>query len=430
MQRGFRYKTIRVVVVLTIASVTAFMLVTLRPRAQRQERREIGRLVEVMPARAATLPMMVESYGTVTPREALKLVSEVKGQIVSLHPAFEEGGFVRRGSRLIQVDPRTYQLEVDRRRVQILQVAAELKRLAQEIRNLEASIRIARSNLDLARSEFERLKNLSISKAVSRSTLEKTEQAYLTSLDRRQALENQMALTGPAREQLAAQQDMAAVLLRQAQLDLERTNIAAPFDGWVLEKRIEVGQHVNPGEYLGRIYRDGALEVEVRIPAKDLKWLPPDFNGSPAPPARIVFGSQEGFEQTWRGRVDRMKAEMDVRTRTFQMVVVIDGSDGASRPHRRVSITPGMFVTVQIEGVKIERAFLLPRHVVHPGDVVYTLEDNRLRVKSVHIARRHKNSVYVDRGLSEGELIVTTPLSDAIEGMAVRLRDGTPKTGE
>ena len=43
-----------------------------------------------------------------------------------------------------------------------------------------------------------------------------------------------MALTGPMRDQLKAQRDMAKVLLRQAELDLERTSIVAPFIGAIV----------------------------------------------------------------------------------------------------------------------------------------------------------------------------------------------------
>ena len=245
MKKGVAFKTIRVVLVLGIALAISMLLVRFSPKAERQIPVDIGRLVEVMPVKAETLTMTVESYGTVQPREVLKLVAEVRGQIVDIHPSFKEGGFIQKGSVLIRIDPRNYQLEVERRRVQVSQAQAELRRLQQEVLNLVASIKIAKSDVALAQKEVVRLKTLSGKKVVAQTTLDQAEQRYLASLERLQGFENQLALTGPFKEQFEAQRDMAEVLLRQAGLDLERSSIVAPFNAWVLERSIEKGQHVN-----------------------------------------------------------------------------------------------------------------------------------------------------------------------------------------
>ena len=315
MKKGSTFKTIRVFVVILTAILIAAVLIILRPKAERRVPEETGRLVEVFAVRAEKVPMVIEAYGTVEPREALLLVAEVRGQIVATDPTFEEGKFVTRGTRLIQIDPRNYELEVQRRNVQILQAQAEIKRLEQEILNLQARIKIARTDFSLAESEYSRLKKLIDRKVIAQSTLDKAEQQYLASLERLQTLENQLALTGPQKEQLLAQRDMAKVTFEEAKLDLERSALLAPFDGWVLEKAIEVGQHVTVGQGMGKIYSAGELDIEVRIPVKDLKWLPADLNSDAHIEAQIFFESQ-GTQNTWKGRLARLKAEMDEKTRT------------------------------------------------------------------------------------------------------------------
>jgi multidrug efflux pump subunit AcrA (membrane-fusion protein) len=277
MKKGGLFKTIRVFVVLFIALAIAVVLVIMRPRAERQVPVDKGLLVEVAPAKAEAIQMVIESFGTVEPRESLKLVAQVRGQIVEFDPAFKEGGFVHKKTRMIQIDPRTYSLEVERRKVQIKQAEAELKSLEQQVVNLKARLKIARSDVKLAKNEYLRLKKLIDRKVIAQSQLDKTEQAYLASQERLQALNNQLALVGPQKEQLIAARDMARVMYQEAQLDLERSSIVAPFDGWVLEKAVEVGQHVNIGQQLGKIYSSGQLDIEVRIPAKDLNWLPADL---------------------------------------------------------------------------------------------------------------------------------------------------------
>ena len=204
-------------------------------------------------------------------------------------------------------------------------------------------------------------------------------------------------------------------------MDLERSAIDAPFDGWVLEKTIEVGQHVNVGKLLGSIYRSGKLDIEVRIPAKDFKWFPAGL-GSDAPVKVDVLFDNAGRSYTWSGHVARVKAMMDERTRTLPMVIEVDELATDVPQTNPFRLRPGMFVTIRIKGKQIDSAFVVPRHVVYPGDVVYTVKDNHLKVKEVNILRRYKDSVVINQGLTEGELIVRTLLSSVKDGMRVRLK--------
>jgi RND family efflux transporter MFP subunit len=421
MKKGALFKTVRVFVVLFIALVIAVVLVIMRPKAERQVPVDKGLLVEVLPAQAEDVEMVVESFGTVAPRESLRLVAQVRGQIVALDPAFKEGGFVQEKTRMIQIDPRTYRLAVERRNVQIKQAEAELKRLEQEVVNLKARMKIAGSDVKLAKNEYLRLKKLVDRKVIAQSQLDKTEQAYLASRERLQALDNQMALTDPQKEQLIAARDMARVMHQEAKLDLERSSIVAPFEGWVLEKAIEVGQYVNIGQQLGKIYSAGELDIEVRIPTKDLKWFPEDM-GQETPMLVDVVFKNAGNEHIWRGRVARIKAMMDERTRTLPMVIEIDETPATERPQNPFGLRPGMFVTIRIKGKKIQNVFVLPRYLVYPGDVVYTVKDDTLKSNMVKILRSYKDTVIIGEGLSEGALIVKSPLSSPMDGMRVRLK--------
>jgi multidrug resistance efflux pump len=422
MKKGGLFKTIRVLIVLAVSIVIAVTLIIMRPKAERQVPPQKGRLVEVFPARAENVQLLVESFGTVAPRESLKLVAQVRGPVVDISPDFKEGEFLKQGTLLIQIDPRTYSLEVTRREVQIKQSEAELKRLRQEVVNLKSRIKIAKSDVSLAKNEYLRLKKLIDRKVIAQSQLDKVEQSYLASLERLQALENQLALIGPQKEQLIAARDMAQVMFEQAKLDLERSSIEAPYDGWVLDKSIEVGQHVNIGQQMGSIYKAGELDIEVNIPTKEFKWLPPEMGNDSPVAANVVFRNT-GDKQVWKGHVARVKARMDQRTRTLPVVVEVDEGTDAAVSEGGMRLRPGMFVTIKIKGKAIDQAFVLPRHVVYPGDVVYTLANDRLKMKDVGILRTYKDSVIINEGISEGDQIIKTPLSGAVDGMKVRLKE-------
>ena len=430
MKKGALFKTVRVAVVLLLAVVIAFALVQLRPRAEKQVRTSEGRLVEVVRTRSQTLPMIVDAYGTVAPRESLKLVAEVRGQVVAMHPAFIEGGFVKSGEVLLTIDPRDYELAVRRAKVGIRLAQAELDRLAQDILNLNASLKLAKSDVDLALAEANRFKNLAGKNMTSQSVLDKADRQLLTSRERMQTLENQLAVTGPNRIRLESQLDMARVAMEQAILDLERCQIDTPFDAWVMQKAVETGQHLAVGQTVGSIYRAGAFDIEVKIPLGDLAWFPDGGGSEQGLPVEVLF-MENATPKLWHGRLARVKAALDQTTRTLPVVIEVDEpTAGDSIIQSADRLKPGMFVTVRIQGRQVENVHRLPRHLVHDGDTIYLVADERLSVRPVTILRRFKKSVLISHGLSDGELVVTTPLSDAVTGMKIRLNteDGGQRT--
>lgn len=421
MKKGVLFKTIRVAVVLLVSVTIAVVLVRLRPQAEKQDPPSNGRLVEVVSTRSQVLPMEIEAYGTVSPRESLKLVAEVRGQVVAMHPSFIEGGFVKSGDVLLNIDPRDYELAVRRANVGIRQARAELDRLEQGVLNLNASLKLARLDVDLARAEVNRLRKLAGKDMTSQSVLDKADRQYLTSRERVQSLENQMAVTSPNRIRLQSQLEMARVTMEQAVLDLERSRIEAPFHAWVTEKDVEAGQHLTIGQPVGSIYRAGAFDIEVKIPVGDLAWFPDDVASGEGLPAKVLF-TESLRSKVWNGRVARVKAALDPTTRTLPVVIEVDGPgtrDGANRAADRLK--PGMFVTVRIQGRQVKNVHLLPRHLIHDGDTVFLAVKDQLDIRPVTILRRFKKSVLISEGLSDGDMVITTPLSGAVSGMRIRI---------
>ena len=422
MKKGALFKIFRVAVVLAAAIAVMAVLIVFKPEAERQIPAEAGRLVEVMAAQPHSVTMKVESYGTVQPRKTLKLVAEVRGQVVELLPAFEEGGFVSKDDVLARIDPRDYQLDVESRQAQIRQTDAELMRLRQELINLNTSIAIARNNVTLSMNDLDRQRNLVERNVVAQSSVDKIEQQYLNNLERLQNLENQKSLIKPRRELLRAQRQMTGVMLRQAKLNLERTRIKAPFEGWVVDKMVEVGQLVNVSQVVGTIYQAGALEIEVRIPVRDLKWLPLPVSDENSLQAEVIFEAA-GERYSWPATVVRQKARMDDTTRTLPLIVRVDEKTLKDGPPATLQLRPGMFVTVMIDGHTVDNAFVLPRHLVYGDDIVYTVIEDRLHLQPVQVLRAYRDRVIINSGLANGDLIVSTPLSSATEGMKVRIKE-------
>jgi len=426
-------KIIRSLVVLMLALGVAAALIKLQQKPQKQSPAPQSLLVEVMQVRASSPAMIIKSYGTVRPSETLNLVSEVKGKIVEMSPSFEEGGFIKKDEHLIRIDPRSYELAVAQRRKELKQLDAELGRLNQEKINLRVTLEIAQTDVKLAKDDKERFKALVKREVAAQAAQDQAEQKYLASKRRMQETENQIALIEPRADQLKAQMELSEVRLQEALLNLDRTRAIAPFEGRVLEKKAEKGQFVNAGTYLGRIYNTSTLEVEVRIPFRDLTWLMEshstrDTSGAKQKGflsdryirARIGFNTS-GTTHTWEGCVARIKAAIDEKTRTLPLVVEVPCRGSSIQAHSSYPLTPGMFVNVELIGKKIAGAYLMPRSAIHPGNLVYLSLDNQLVIQRVEVLRRLDDSVYVGDGLKNGDLVITTPISVPKEGMSLRL---------
>ncbi len=428
MQKGALFKSVRVLIVIACALVVAFILVALRPKAQRQLPPKTGRLVEVISIQPRTVTMPVKAFGTIRPREKLLLVAEVGGEISRTDTRFAEGYCVSQNTVLAVIDPVPYALEVERRQGQVERVAAQLEKLVQDVKNLNENLAIASEDMQLAENEFQRLEDLYKSKVTSRTNRDRAEQGYLGSRVKRQAIENQLALIGPLQAGLESERKIARAALHQAQYNLERTKITAPFGGWVLEKKIEIGQHVNTGQYLGSIYRANALDVEVSVPLSELKWLKNGTRGLSGFSADIQLpGNGDGAGSKWTGKLVRVMAGLDEKTRMQRCVVEVenDAPDGGHCPDQvdLDGLRPGMFVEVEIQGRQIEHVFKLPRYLVQADDAVFVAVGDELRIKPVHVVRRLGETVFIDSGLTASDLIIKTPLASISGGEKIRIKE-------
>jgi len=110
-------KTLKVavpIVVVVLGLAAAVLVASFRRTPERVERPPLGPLVEVMPVSMTDVPIVIEGNGEVAPRVEVDLVPQVSGTVVAIHPALVSGGFFNAGDALVTIDPRDYQLALDR----------------------------------------------------------------------------------------------------------------------------------------------------------------------------------------------------------------------------------------------------------------------------------------------------------------------------
>jgi len=83
-----------------------------------------------------------------------------------------------------------------------------------------------------------------------------------------------------------------------------------------------------------------------------------------------------------------------------------------------------MFVEAQIQGIRINNAFVLPRSAIRGSDTVYIIDsENRLWHRKVDIFKNEKESVIVRGGIEKGETICISPMETVVEGMKVKIAE-------
>lgn len=339
--------------------------------------------VEARIVSEADYPVMLESYGTVRPRTRSMLVAQVGGQIISVNENVRNGGFFEEGDVLAKIDPRDYEADVRIADATLLDAKQALAEAA------------ARTNQ--AREDWQRLGNSGEAP--------------------------ELVLRIPQLEAAKAKVISAESALQKAKLDLERTNIVAPFAGRILRKLADMGQVVSPNTELAEIYATDYVEIRLPIRNRDLPFidLPESYRFSDVPRthgAQVEIRSDLGSEEEWEAVLVRTEGAIDETARQLHVIAQIDDPFG----HQSEGQTPikiGQYVTARLEGKTIPHALVIPNNAIYQGTYVYIVEDGILRRRDIEIAWQNDEEAVISAGLASGDMLVTTPLGQVTSGIRV-----------
>ncbi|GAM98205.1 hypothetical protein U91I_01837 [alpha proteobacterium U9-1i] len=356
------------------------ILVATGPKPEEKDKAPQPPAVQFAVAHARPASISVNVQGEARPRIEAALAAQVAGRIVWASPAFVEGGAFREGDTLARIDNADYRLAVIRAQSQVAQAQEGLAREEAES--------------ELARQDWQALGRGDPSPLAVR--------------------EPQLA---QARAALAA----AQASLRSAELDLERTNIRAPFTGRLRERRANIGDYVGPGAPVAVMFSTDAMEIRVPLTDADLASLrtPVGFSASgaqPGPAAHVSVVSG-GRIRTWEGRLVRTEATVDARTRLVYGVIQVPNPFATTHA---APLAPGMFVTAQIDGSSRESMVAAPRSALKRNEYVYVVQaDNTIDVRQVRPAQTTADEVLFRDGVADGERLVVSVLTAPREGMTV-----------
>ncbi len=352
-----------------------------------EEKDEIVKATPVVIAEAMTqkAQLVVTAQGEASPRTEIDLTPQVSGNIVFVSPAFIEGGAFEKDDVLIRIEPDEYAFRVTQAKANVAQARS---RYASE--ETEANI---------ARAEWEEIGGGEEGSA--------------------------LALRKPQLAEAAAALSAAKAALKEAELQLARTTIRAPFKGRVQTRTADFGQYVTPGVALGRIFSSDTIEVALPLTDAELGQLglPIGFKAAEdqAGPQVKLSATVAGAPREWTGEITRTDNSYDRQTRViFAYAEVKDpygegADDGAP-------LAAGLFVTAEIEGREIEGSVVVPRSALRGENQVYIArDDNTLEIRPVVVAQTDRTRAVLISGVSEGERVITSPVRGAANGIEIEV---------
>ncbi len=414
-----------------------FALASLKKPPAEVEVRERPIKVEVIEARQTDHQVMITGYGEARAITVVVISPEVSGRVTAVHPRLYVGEIIEAGALLFAVDERNYRAAFDEAEASVRQLELSVERLQQQQKIDTDRLEPLERSRELAQAEFDRLRRLFEDDSVgTRSGVEQAERAFNAADDLAAQLAQAVALY-PVRIQEAKSQLASALARRSlARANLSRCRVAAPFTGRLKAVHLERGQFAVAGQPALTLADDSVLEIQVPLDSKDARrWLRFDgpagsdggawFSGLTPVPCRI-FWTEDKQGHSWQGRLDRV-VQFDQKTRTLTVAVRIEASAAVKSRPEGLPLVEGMFCAVEIPGRSLSGVFRLPRQAVSFENTVYLSVDGRLKTRPVEVARIEGDFAYVDKGLDNGVLVVTTRLVDPLENALLEIENR--KTG-
>lgn len=342
--------------------------------------------VETQTLRPRSYQVVAPSYGTVQPRTQSNLVAQVAGEVTWVNPQFRDGGVFRAEDRLLRIDPRDYEADVQIARATLLDAR---QALAEE-----------RAQSEQARADWERLGD--------------------------GGEPSDLVLRKPQMMAAEARVASAEAGLRKAEIALERTSVTAPFDGRILSTEVDLGEVVGNGGALAEIYATDYVEIRLPVANSDLDYVdlpeprPEAPDGDERVPVAIHSSLSGGAD--WAGFLVRTEGAIDDSSRQLHAVAQVDdpflldpGTDASGRRPLKI----GEYVTASIAGRTLAGAIVIPNRTIYQGSYVYVVKESLLERRDIDIAWQNDSEAVIAAGLEAGDALVTTTLGQVTSGTRV-----------
>jgi RND family efflux transporter MFP subunit len=292
------------------------------------------------------------------------------------------GQFVKEGQVLVRLQGVDAGLRVDEARAAVARA--------------EASIKLAESQNALAQQTAQRYAALLATGDVSRIVADQARTEAETSA---QNVNTARATLAQAVAQLALAEKAVADVV-----------VVAPFSGFISERKVSVGEYVQPSTAVVTLLKIDPLRLQLPIPG---------VQAGQVAVGQTVTATVDAFpELTFTGRVTAVNPQISAESRSFTVEATV--------PNPKALLKPGMFAVATIDQGRTTRALLVPRRAVledtntNSYRVFVVDKDNRARIRVVQLAARQQgDAIKILSGIDESDRVATTNLAELYDGLQV-----------
>ncbi len=384
-----------IIILLLGGAVIARYLLHNKPKAKKHKHQKSQLLVQVEKLHKINTRVVIDGLGNVMPAKETEIKPEVSGLITSLHPNFHPGGIIKKGEIIAEIDQQNYAIIVREKKAALKQAEAALElEKGQQI--------VAKHDWQLVLSQNPDLQNKN----------------------------NDLALRKPQMAQAIATVSLAQAALDQAQLNLKRTKVIAPFTGIVRNKYTDLGSQVSPQTSLITLTGTKSYWLEALIPVRDLHWLGLDRSNSFQAGVAIqprsypavqsgVAGAENNDGDNYNGRIINLLADLDKDGLMSKLLIAVEKPLGNGN---KIPLIIGSFVRARITGRPLTGVFKIPRSAVWQSEYVLLVSaDNRLQIRHPAIVWQDMDSIYVKDGLHENDNLILSQIAAPIAGMPLKI---------
>lgn len=372
------------------------LIFSTEPEAERSGiAKESAMLVQVEVMEKGSFYPTISATGTIQPAKEIMIGARVEGEVVERSPEFIPGGFIEKGELLLQIDSTDY-----------------VNDLMQ-----------ARSELQQARSALQR--EMGLQEAAKRE--------YALLDDTLSEANRALVLRQPQLLATRAQVESAQATVNQAQLNLDRTTIRAPFNAYILERNVNTGSLVAPGQNLGQLVGVDTYWVEASVSLDKLKWLDFEDDGQESP-VQIRSRNAWNNDQYREGTLFKMLGSLEYDTRMARVLVEVNDPLAIRNENKGLpKLIIGAFVETNIQGKELNEVVKVNRDHIRSNETIWVMEGDTLNIRDIEIEFQSSEFAYVSSGLESGDRVVTTNLANVTQGAPLRLEGDSadsPESGD
>ena len=400
------------IVLLTLALLMIFKFIQPEPPVKPQE--EKTWTVQTTPLVDGVKSPQLELYGQVESPHTATITAIINADVKSLD--VNEGQNVTQGQLLITLDDTDAKLAFDDKTSYVAELEALIDSEKNRYKNDLAALKLEKSLVALAEKKLAREKKTSKTNLTSQSSFDSQKQALN---NQKLALSaRQLNITDhPARlAQLEARLNRSRAQAQQAENDLLRATVVAPFDGIILKTMVSPGERVRPGEVLLEMYATDQVELRAQLPQKFIAIIKQSLADQLPLEAAVLTDSGRHVVS-----MSRISGSMADGGHGVDALFMVD-SDVVD------TLTIGDTLEMTLKLPAIDNVFSVPVSSIYGTNRIYRVDDERLVAVSVEkMGRQYKEDkqfilVRSDE-LQAGDEIITTQLPHAITGLKVEIHN-------